>query len=113
MSGRIEVQTIYRDGEPAFAVIPYREYLRLVEAGPRVPEGGAVPHEVMRLTVVDGLTLRRAWREYLGLTQAEVAQRMGITQPALSQLESPEARPRRATLKRLAEALGIAVEQLR
>ena len=74
---------------------------------------GAVPHEVMRLTVIDGLTLRRAWREYLGLTQAEVARRMGITQPALSQLESPAARPRRATLKRLAEALGVAVEQLR
>lgn len=117
MSGPIEVQTLYRDGEPAFAVIPYREYLRLVEAGPRVPESGAVPHEVMRLHVVDGLTLRRAWREYLGLTQAEVAKRMGISQPALSQLEaapkSPGARPRRGTLKRLAEALGVSVEQLR
>jgi len=78
-----------------------------------VPEGGAVPHEVMRLTVVDGLTLRRAWREYLGLTQAEVAERMGITQPALSQLEAASARPRRGTLRRLAEALGVAVELLR
>jgi len=107
------VQTVFLDGEPAFAVIPYREYLRLVEEGPRVPEGGAVPHEVMRLHVVDGLTLRRAWREYLGLTQAEVAGRMGITQPALSQIESPAARPRRSTLARLAEALGVAVEQLR
>ena len=82
-------------------------------AEPRVPEGDAVPLEVMRLAVVDGLTLRRAWREYLGLTQAEVAGRMGITQPALSQLEAASARPRRATLKRLAEALGVSVEQLR
>lgn len=86
-------------------------------AEPRVPEGDAVPHEVVRLTVVDGLTLRRAWREYLGLTQAEVAERMGITQPALSQLEAAArpsgTRPRRATFKRLAEALGVSVEQLR
>jgi len=112
MSGPPEVQTLYRDGEPTFAVIPYREYLRLLESAPRVPEGGAVPHEVMRLHVVDGLTLRRSWREYLGLTQAEVARRLGISQPALSQLESIDARPRRATLRRLAEALGVRVEQL-
>jgi DNA-binding XRE family transcriptional regulator len=107
------VQTLYRDGEPEFAGIHYRDYLRRIESGPRVPGGGAVPHEVMRLHVVDGLTLRRAWREYLGLTQAEVARRMGIPQPALSQLESPDARPRRSTLARLAAALGVAVEQLR
>jgi DNA-binding XRE family transcriptional regulator len=110
------VQTLYRDGEPAFAVIPWPEYLRLsrgAAGAPRVPGGGAVPHEVMRLHVVEGLTLPRAWREYLGLTQAEVARRMGITQPALSQLESPRARPRRKTVRRLAEALGIDVEQLR
>jgi DNA-binding XRE family transcriptional regulator len=110
------VQTLYRDGEPAFAVIPWQEYLRLARGArgaPRVPGGGAVPHEVMRLHVVEGLTLPRAWREYLGLTQAEVARRMGITQPALSQLESPRARPRRKTVRRLAEALGIDVEQLR
>ena len=107
------MQTLYRDGKPAFAVIPWQEYLRLVEAGPRVPAAGAVPHEVMRMHVADGLTLRRAWREYLGLTQAEVARRLGISQSALSQLESAAARPRRATIKRLAEALGVSVEQLR
>ncbi len=66
----------------------------------------------MRLHLIDGLSLRRAWR-ILELTQAEVAARLGISQPALSQLESPRARPRRATLLRLAKALGVRVEQLR
>ena len=116
MNGPTEVQTLWRDGEPAFAVVPWSEYQRLVGAEPsrpRVPEAGAVPHEVMKFHVQEGLTLRRAWREYLGLTQAEVADRLGITQPALSQLESERARPRRATLQRLANALGIALEQLR
>ena len=110
------MQTLYRNGQPAFAVIPWPEYLRLSRVArnaPRVPGGGAVPHEVMRLHQVEGLTLRRAWREYLGLTQAEVARRMGISQPALSQLESPRARPRRQTVRRLAEALGVDVGQLR
>ncbi len=56
-----------------------------------VPDAGAVPHEAMRLHVVDGLTLWRTWRECLGLTQAEVARRMGIPQPAFSQLEAAPA----------------------
>lgn len=113
MSEPTDIQTIFHRGKPAFAVVPYATYLRLLESAPRVPGGEAVPHDVVRLHVADGLSLRRAWREYLGLTQAEVARRMGITQPALSQLESPSARPRRATLARLAKALGVRVGQLR
>lgn len=113
MSAPTDVQTLYQNGKPAFAVIPYADYLRLRDAKPRIPLGDAVPHEVIRLQVAHGLSLRRAWREYLGLTQQEVAERLGITQPALSQLESPAARPRRATLARLAAALGVKVEQLR
>ena len=113
MSTPTDVQTIFQDGKPAFAVVPYATYLRLLAIRPRIPAGDAVPHEVMRLHLIDGLSLRRAWREYLELTQAEVAERLGISQPALSQLESPRARPRRATLLRLAKALGVRVEQLR
>jgi len=113
MSEPTEVQTIFQDGKPAFAVVPYATYLRLLATRPRVPPGDAVPHEVMRLHLVDGLSLRRAWREYLELTQTEVAERMGISQSALSQLESPRARPRRTTLARLAKALGVRGDQLR
>jgi len=37
----------------------------------------------------------RAWREHLNSTQAEVAERMGITQAAFAQKEAPDAKPRR------------------
>ena len=57
-------------------------------------------------------TLARAWREYLGLTQKEVAGRMGITQAALSQMEAGEKRLRKTTLEKLAAAMGIGTEQL-
>jgi predicted transcriptional regulator len=50
--------------------------------GTQVPQGDAIPHEVVGLTVKKGYTLVRAWREYLRLTQAEVAERMGISQAA-------------------------------
>ena len=114
MNGPIEVQTLFKDGEPAFVVIPYEQYRRVLagESRPRVPCGGSVPQEVVELHVLQGLSLRRAWREYLGLTQTEVASRMGISQSALSQLEGPKSRPRRRTLVRLAGALGVSVEQL-
>jgi transcriptional regulator with XRE-family HTH domain len=47
-----------------------------------------------------------------GLTQAEVAERMGTTQSAVARLESANAKhsPSVATLRRYAEALGHRVE---
>lgn len=100
---------ILRDagGHPAFAVLPFAEYQALV-AGKRAES--TVPHAVVS-AVVDGATVVAAWREHLRLTQAEVAARMGITQAAFAQMEAAK-RPRRATLERIAAALGLAVEQL-
>ena len=62
--------------------------------------------------MIDGKSLPRAWREHLGLTQKEVAARMGISQAALSQIEAPESKPQRATLEKLAAALDVSLEQL-
>ncbi|MHB1183831.1 MAG: helix-turn-helix domain-containing protein [Desulfobulbia bacterium] len=79
---------------------------------PRIPEGDYVPHEVVGLHIERGITYLRAWREYLGLTQAEVAQRAGITQAALSQMESGEAKLRKPIREKLAMAMGLNPEQL-
>ncbi|HNE26364.1 MAG TPA: helix-turn-helix transcriptional regulator [Pseudomonadales bacterium] len=107
-----EIQTILQNGKPAFVVIPYREYLRLVpDATKRIPAGDAVPHEVMRYVLREDFSLARAWREYLGYTQVDVAARMGITQSALAQMEISK-RPRKATLEKLAAALGVSMAQL-
>lgn len=96
-----------QDGLPAFVVVPYAEYLRQQDRA-----GGLVPNEVVGRIVMDGVSNVRAWREYLGLTQADVAVRAGMTQAAFSQIESGEHRPRKATLTKIAVALGISVEQL-
>ncbi|MNQ79011.1 helix-turn-helix protein [compost metagenome] len=47
-----------------------------------------------------------AWRKHLGLTQAEVASRIGITQAAYAQQEQAT-KPRKPTLDKIAQALGI------
>lgn len=67
MNEPTNVQTIMQDGKPAFVVIPFDEYVRLFPKTPRVPEGDAIPHEVVGLTIKKRYTLVRAWREYLGL----------------------------------------------
>ena len=45
-------------------------------------------------------------RNRAGLTQEELAQRMGTTQPVVARLESGRSRPSMRTLERLAEATG-------
>jgi ribosome-binding protein aMBF1 (putative translation factor) len=47
-----------------------------------------------------------AARSRAGLTQAELAQRMGTTQPAVARMESGRIQPSLQTLHRLAQATG-------
>ena len=103
-----DVQIIEKDGKPAFAVIPYEEYLRLLPKD----EDETVPHEVVGLVIKKGMNLVKAWRTHLGLTQREVAKRAGISQAALSQMEKSTNELRTATLEKLARAMGISAEQL-
>ncbi|WP_416050759.1 helix-turn-helix domain-containing protein [Cupriavidus basilensis] len=124
------------DGNPAFVVIPYAEYVashtserNLVPhdvvtrtvggASParawryvasHTSERNLVPHDVVTRTV-GGASPARAWREHLGLTQAEVAERLGISQPAYAQQERSD-KLRKASRGKIAAALGIAADQL-
>lgn len=113
MNTPANIQTILQDGKPAFVVIPFDEYVRLFPEASGDHEGKPIPREVVGLTISKRYSIVRAWREYKGLTQTEVAERMGITQAALSQMESGEKRLRKATMEKLAVAMGISVEQLR
>ena len=105
---------------PAFVVLPFIDFERehpkeaaLIASHktPWVPNTG-IPHAVVGLTIKQDMTLLRAWREYLGLTQAEFADKAGITQSALSQMESGESKLRRAARIKLATAMGLIAEQL-
>ena len=73
---------------------------------------GTVPNEVVNLSFERGASPMAAWREHLGLTQAEVAARIGITQAAYSQMERTK-QLRRATLEKVVEAMGLELEHLR
>ena len=92
------------DGHPAFAVIPYSEYLGLLN------EDMSLPHEIVAKTV-DGASPTKAWREYRGYTQMDMASRMGISQSAYQQLESSN-KLRKSSREKISLALGISQEQL-
>ena len=112
MSVHTDAQIIKQEGRPAFAVIPWNEYQRLLQnqIDPEEPDVW-FPNEVVKANL-RGESLIKAWREYLNLTQAELAARAGMKQSALARLERNTANPRKSTLQKLAEAMGIIVEQL-
>lgn len=104
---------ISKNGKPQYVVVPYADYLVLIKSKtPRIPIDGSTPHEVLKLEVENNWSGIRAWREYLGFTQTEMARCLSISQSAYSKMESPNANLRKTTKMRIAKALGITLEQL-
>jgi DNA-binding XRE family transcriptional regulator len=103
------VQVIKQGGLPAFAVIPYDDYLAMLTKN---TEGDSVPREVAEKAILEAMPLIKAWRLHLGLTQKDVAKRAGITQAALSQMERAENINRTTTLEKLADAMGLSIDQV-
>ena len=93
-------------GKPAFAVIAYSQYLILSKQ-----HAPTIPNAVVNKVVNKEMTPIRAWREHLGLTQTEVARRLGVSQSAYAQQEANEP-VRKSTREKIAKALGIVPEQL-
>lgn len=102
MSAPTNIQVINGpDGHPAFVVIPYADYVQ------SHPTEDLVPNEVVGYMVREGLTAVGAWRQHLGLSQQEVADRIGISQSAYAQQERAT-KPRKETRNKIAKAFGIA-----
>lgn len=99
------------EGRPTHVLVPIEEYLKFSGHHDRdYPGFVSVPWEVAE-RVLDDVSPLRAWREYLKLTQDEVASRMGISRPAYTQMEKSE-KPHLSTLEKAAKAFGIPLEQL-
>lgn len=114
MSKPIKYQTIEHCGHPAFVLVPWEEWSRiepLLEAEKARAYG--IPQDVVEAHVLRDEPLIKAWRDHLGITQAELASRMGISQAAVAKFERSVARLRTATLEKIALALGVDVELLR
>ena len=52
----------------------------------------------------------RRWRLIAGITQADLAARLGVSRPAVCQWESGETEPRQTNLEKVAEACGVSMQ---
>ena len=108
------VQTIMENGKPAFAVIPYDQFKLIcnqMDNRKVMYASDEIPHEVVSYIFEKHYSIVKAWRLYLRMNQKEAAEKIGITQGALSQIEKSESN-QQGTLQKIADAWGIHVEQL-
>jgi DNA-binding XRE family transcriptional regulator len=103
------VQIIRQGNRPMFAVIPYDEYLALTKGDSA--DDALIPHAVVELVVKNNWNLLKAWRKHLGMNQKTLAEKAGISQPALSQMENSN-NHRDTTIEKLAAAMRLKPEQL-
>ncbi len=109
-------------GRPTFAVLPIADYERLLEAsdeaaGVRAFDSfRAIRPETYPAEVVDQLVNGehplRVFREYRGLTQAQLGEIVGLKQAYVSQIEAGARAGTAEVLKRIAEALRVDLESL-
>jgi len=110
MNAHTNVQIIEQGGAPAFAVLPIGDYERL-----RSSDDGkrhTLPHEVVKLNTLEGYSLLKAWRVYLGLSQTELAHKSHSTQSQIANFENDKVIPRADTLLRLSSALAVSADLL-
>jgi DNA-binding XRE family transcriptional regulator len=121
-----KIQLIERNGKPEWAVLPYEEYLRLVEqaemledirdydASKAAIERGdeeLIPAEVV-FAILEGKNPVKVWREFRNLTQQQLAEAVGISKPYLSQIENDKRSGKTEVITAIASALNVSVDEL-
>ncbi len=120
------IQLIERDGKPEWAVLPYEEYLKLLEQVEMLEdirdydaakaelergEDELIPSEVV-FAILDGENPIKVWREYRGLTQQQLADAAGISKPYLSQIETGKRKGTTEILSAIAKALDVSLDEV-
>ena len=118
----MNLETIERDGK-RFAVVPIERYLKLLEDVEMLTdlrdfrEAKASKEESFPATIVNRIILHgenpiRVFREYRGLTQQQLADRVGIQRAYLAEIETGRKMGAVKTLKAIAQALDLSLEDI-
>ena len=121
-----DIQIIERDGKPEWAVLPYEEYLQLLDQSELLEdirdfdtinaaidrrEEELIPAEVV-YAILDGENPIKVWREYRELTQQQLADTAGISKPYLSQIETGKRMGTAEILSAIAKALDVSLDEV-
>lgn len=71
-----------------------------------------LPGEVCDIMHSENVSLQAAWRILRGLSQQEVADKLGISQSAVSQLEALDSRPQKRTRESWRRSTAVSREQI-
>lgn len=120
------IQLIERNGKPEWAVLPYDEYLKLLEQAEMLEdirdydiakaelendEDELIPSEVVE-ALLDGENPIKVWREYRGQTQQQLAATVGISKPYLSQIETGKRKGTVDILSAIAKSLNVSLDDI-
>ncbi len=117
-----KVQIIEKDGKRLFAVIPYDEYERLRDEAELAEDAElarkALERDEERLPIelVDRLLADespvKVFREYRGMTQRALAEKVGVNTAYLSQIETGKRGGSTEVLRAVAKALAVDLDDI-
>ena len=122
-----QIQIIEKDGKPEYAVVPFKDYQRLLELAEDAEDIAAanaakaeldrgedemIPSEIARRLIDGEEHPLKIWREYRGLTQEALAKQVESTKSYISQIEAGKKSGSVVLIKRLAASLNVDMDDL-
>ncbi|MBZ5592525.1 MAG: helix-turn-helix transcriptional regulator [Acidobacteriia bacterium] len=121
----MRIDKITRNGKE-FAVIPVHDLQKLMDDSEMLADVKAYDRakarlergedEVIPLEITErrlaGEDTVKIWREYREMTQAELAKRSHVSRPMIAAIEAGHKKGGIATLKKLAGALGVSLDNI-
>ena len=121
----MNIETIIHDGKK-FALIPVKELKKLMEDAEMLADIHAYDMAKIRLELkqdeiipfelverrIAGKNALKIWREYRNLTQEQLAKISSVSRTMIAAIEAKHKKGSITTLKKLAVALDISLEQL-
>ena len=119
----MNVQFIEQNGTKQYAIVPADTYALLLEKAEMFDDIKAydeamandneelIPAEIV-YRLLGGENKIKVWREYRNMSQTDLAGRSGVAQAAIAQMEGGKRTGSIASLKKIAEALSLDLDDL-